>query len=67
MLSIKKRVGVTLKRAKSIIILRNHHLFSHLMIMMFEEKYFSYCILLTDQISLSDGLYFVKYWAICEM
>ena len=31
----------------------------------FEEKYFSGYILLTDQISLSGCLYFVRYWAIC--
>ena len=30
----------------------------------FEEKYFSGYILLTDQISLSGCLYFVRYWAI---
>ena len=30
----------------------------------FEEKYFSGYILLTDQISLSGRLYFVRYWAI---
>ena len=34
--------------------------------MIFEEKYFSYFIL-SDQISMSDCLYFVKYWAICVM
>ena len=32
--------------------------------MIFEEKYFSRYILLTDQISLSNSLYFLKYWAI---
>ena len=31
--------------------------------MIFQEKCFSYYILLTDQISLSDYLYFLKYWA----
>ena len=30
--------------------------------MIFEEKYFSYYIPLTDQISLSGCLYFVRYW-----
>ena len=30
----------------------------------FQEKCFSYYILLTDQISLSDCLYFSRYWAI---
>ena len=31
----------------------------------FQEKYFLCYILLTDQIYLSDCLYFLKYWAIC--
>ena len=31
--------------------------------MIFEEKYFSCYILLTDQISLASCLYFLKYWA----
>ena len=31
----------------------------------FEEKYFSGYIPLTDQISLSGCLYFVRYWTIC--
>ena len=35
--------------------------------MIFLEKYFSCYILLTDQISLSDCLYFWKYWAICVL
>ena len=34
-------------------------------IMVFEEKYFSPYIPLSDQISLSGCLYFVRYWAIC--
>ena len=33
----------------------------------FQEKYFSCCILLTDQISLSGCLYFLRYWAICVL
>ena len=33
--------------------------------MVFQEKCFSYYILLTDQISLSDCLYFSRYSAIC--
>ena len=33
----------------------------------FQEKWFSCCILLTDQISLSDCLFFLKYWAICVL
>ena len=40
-----------------------HHIFC----VSFEEKYFSCYILLTDQISLSDCLYFSKYWAICVL
>ena len=32
-----------------------------------KEKYFSCYILLTDQISLSDCLYFLRYWAICVL
>ena len=35
--------------------------------MIFEEKYFSCYILLTNQISLSGFFYFVKYWAICVL
>ena len=31
----------------------------------FPEKYFACYILLTDQISLSDCFYFLRYWAIC--
>ena len=37
---------------------------SHTFCMIFEEKYFSFYILVTDQISLHDCLYFVRYWAI---
>ena len=33
----------------------------------FQEKYFSCYILLTDQISLSDCLYFSRYRAICVL
>ena len=33
--------------------------------MIFQEKCFSCYILLTDQISLFDCLYFLRYWAIC--
>ena len=33
----------------------------------FPKKCFSCYILLTDQISLSDGLYFSRYWAICVL
>ena len=36
-------------------------------LMIFEEKYFWSYILLPDQISLSDSLYFVRYWAICVL
>ena len=35
--------------------------------MIFLEKIFSYCILLTDQIPLSDCLYFSRYWEICVL
>ena len=31
------------------------------------EKCFSCYILLSDQISLSDGLYFLRYWTICAL
>ena len=31
----------------------------------FSKKWFSCYILLTDQISLSDCLYYLKYWSIC--
>ena len=33
----------------------------------FPEKYFACYILLTDQISLSDCFYFLRYWAICVL
>ena len=33
----------------------------------FWTKSFSCCILLTDQVSLPDCLYFLKYWAICVL
>ena len=33
----------------------------------FSRKMFSCYILLTDQISLSDYLYFLRYWAICVL
>ena len=33
----------------------------------FSKKCFSCYILLTDQISLSDCLYFSRYWAICVL
>ena len=33
----------------------------------FSEQRFSCYILLTDQISLSDCLYFLRYWAICVL
>ena len=32
-----------------------------------EAKYFSWCILLIDQVSLSGCLYFARYWAICVL
>ena len=33
----------------------------------FQEKYFSGYILLTDHISLPDYLYFLRYWIICVL
>ena len=33
----------------------------------FQEKCLSCYILLTDQVSLSDCLYFSRYWAICVL
>ena len=38
----------------------------HVLCIIFQEKCFSY-VLLTDQISLSDCLYFLRYWAICVL
>ena len=38
----------------------------HVLCMIFQEKCFSY-VLLTGQISLSDCLYFLRYWAICVL
>ena len=35
--------------------------------MIFEEKSFLYYALLTDQISMSDCLYSLRYWAICVL
>ena len=35
--------------------------------MILEEKYFARYILLTDPISLSNSLYFLRYWVISEM
>ena len=39
----------------------------HILCINFQEKYFSCCILLTDQISLSDCLFFLRYWSICVL
>ena len=36
----------------------------HFAYVFFQEKCFSCYILLTDQISLSDSLYFLRYWTI---
>ena len=35
--------------------------------MIFKEKYFSDYILLTDKISLSGCIFFVRHWAICTL
>ena len=35
--------------------------------MVFEEKYFSCYIFLSDHISMSGCLYFVRYWKICVL
>ena len=35
--------------------------------MIFQEKYFSSFILLTDQISLPDCIYILRYWSICVL
>ena len=35
--------------------------------LIFQEKCFSCDILLTDEVSLSDCLYFLRYWAICVL
>ena len=32
-----------------------------------EESYFSFCVLLPDQISLPGFLYFIRYWAVCVL
>ena len=40
---------------------------AHILCMIFHQKYFSYCILLTDQISLSDCLHVWRYWEICVL
>ena len=39
----------------------------HILCMIFQEKYFSFYILFTDQISLSDCFYFLRYWVICVL
>ena len=33
----------------------------------FSRKCFSFCIPLTDQISLTDCLYFSRYWELCVL
>ena len=35
--------------------------------MIFQEKCFSSYILLADQISLPDCLYFLRYWSVCVL
>ena len=39
----------------------------HILCMIFQEKCFSCCIVLTDQISLSDCLYLLRYWSVCVL
>ena len=39
----------------------------HILCIIFQEKHFTYQILLTDQILLSDCLYFLRYWSICVL
>ena len=39
----------------------------HILSMIFQEKCLACYILLTDQISLSDCHYFLRYWAICVL
>ena len=39
----------------------------HILCMNFQEKYSSCYILLTDEILLSDCLYFSKYWVVCVL
>ena len=39
----------------------------HILCMIFQEKCFSSYILLADQISLPDYLYFLRYWSICVL
>ena len=36
----------------------------HILCMIFWDKYFSFYLLLTDQMLLSDCLYFLRYWII---
>ena len=38
--------------------------FHHILCMIFQEKYFSFYILSTDQILLSGSLYLLRYWTI---
>ena len=39
----------------------------NILCMIIQEKGFSCYALLTNQISLSDGLYFLRFWAICVL
>ena len=39
----------------------------YILCIIFQQKRFSCYILLTDQISLSDCLYFLRYWVICVL
>ena len=42
-------------------------LFCLIFCIIFIEKYFSFHILLIDQVSLSGCFYFLRYWAICVL
>ena len=39
----------------------------HILCIIFQDKFFSCYIQLTDQISLPGSLYFLRYWAICVL
>ena len=39
----------------------------HILCMIFQEKSFSYYTILTNQISLPDCLFFLRYWIMCVL